>query len=166
MLSTNSLHQKKRKFFLPKISSKNIPKFRVSVLAALFNAIAIWIHIGNHTAATAAPLYDKFTGYVKAKATCFLDAATGGSTAAPSSTSITPVVTAFLDLIPWAIILLAGSIIAWQAYQGYQEYQREDLSGVGKSVLSVIVMLLLLVMTSFITDFVVGGTAVAAGCTA
>jgi hypothetical protein len=156
MLSTNAAHQKKKKFSLPKINFKYIPHFRVSVLTALFNAIAIWVHIG--TSASAAPLYDNFTKYIQFQSNCFLTAASGGTTAATSSTSITTIVTSFLGLIPWAIILLAGSIIAWQAYQGYQEYQREDLSGMGKSVLSVIVMLLLLVMTSFITDFVVGGT--------
>jgi hypothetical protein len=134
---------------------KFIRRWQVSVTAVVTHAMFLLFAGDFNRATNAAPLYDKFTKYIQKTSETFLTAA--------SATAVTPIVTAFLELIPWGILLLAGGVISWQAYAGYQAYEREDLSGVGKAVLNIVVMLLLLVMTSFVTDFIVSGTGGGAG---
>jgi hypothetical protein len=130
---------------------KVIKKYHVAISTVILHTLAL-ILLGDFSRpAQAAPLYDKFTTYIQAQATAFMTA-TGLTGAAVTSVST------LLGLIPWAVILLVGAISAWQAYAGYQAYDREDLSGMGKCVLNVLVLFGLTIMSSIITDFIVAGT--------
>lgn len=141
MLVSNKSNRLKRRI---------IQKWQIVCVAVAINCTALLFRGDFYRAADAAILYSKFTSYIQDRAKTFLTAA--------NISALEPMVTAFLELIPWAIILLAGGVITWQAYSGYQAYERDDLSGAGKCVLNMILMLLLLVMSSAITDFMVGST--------
>jgi hypothetical protein len=130
---------------------KVIKKYHVAISTVILHSVALILCGDFHRSASAAPLYDKFTTYIQTQATTFMTA-TGLTGAAVTSVS------ALLGLIPWAVILLVGAISAWQAYAGYQAYDREDLSGMGKCVLNVMVLFGLTIMSSIITDFIVAGT--------
>jgi hypothetical protein len=130
---------------------KVIKKYHVAISTVMLNTLALTLFGDFYRPASAAPLYDKFTTYIQDKAGDFMTD-TGLTGAAVTS------VKTLLGLVPWAVILLVGAITAWQAYAGYQAYDREDLSGMGKCVLNVLVLFGLTIMSSIITDFIVAGT--------
>jgi hypothetical protein len=88
-------------------------------------------------------VFSAFTTYLSTSITAFLTAA--------GATTITPLVTAALGIIPWLVIVLSGSIITWQAYEGYKEYDRENFSGIAKPVANILIILVLLFMADKIT---------------
>jgi hypothetical protein len=151
---------------LPTIAKKKklIRHWQVFTVTVVLNTISIWAKLESSHSAEAAPLYDKFTTYVQNGACSFLAAVSTGA-GGTATTTIGPLVKSFLGLIPWAVILLVGAVVAWQAYEGYRAYDREDVSGAGQAILKVLVILFLTVMSSAVTDFFVGGGAATAATT-
>jgi hypothetical protein len=131
----------------PKTNRRVVKKYHITTLVVTSNIFALLLMGDFDRAASAAPLFDKFTTYAKTGITTFFTG-TGGAGGAAISTALT----ALVALIPWAIILLVGAIAGWQAYLGYQAYEREDLSGMGKCVLNVIVLVGLTFTASLVTD--------------
>jgi hypothetical protein len=134
----------------PKINRKIVKKYHITALILASNTLALLMMGDFHRAASAAPLFDKFTTYVKTGITTFFAGAGGAGGA--GGAAIGTALTALVSLIPWAIILLVGAIAGWQAYLGYQAYEREDLSGMGKCVLNVVVLVGLTFTASLVTD--------------
>ncbi len=119
----------------------------IFITAVIANTTALLLRGDFDRPANAAILFAPMTAYIKTQATAFLSATT--------LTTVQPLLLAFLDLIPWSIILLVGAIISWQSYTGYQAYDREDLSGMGKCVLNILVLVALLFTSAKITDAMV-----------
>jgi hypothetical protein len=132
-------------------SRKLIRRKHIFWISVACNFLAFWLLGDFDRAADAAPLFDNFTKYIQAQSDAAL-------TATNASEEIKTVVKTFLGVIPWAVILVIGGVCSWQAYAGYQLYEREDMSGLGKCALNIVVLLILTVASSAITDFVVGGT--------
>lgn len=130
---------------------KAIQQRHIFIAAVIANTTALLL-CGDFNRPANAALFANMTTYIKTQATAFL-------TAVPALSVVQPLLLAFLDLIPWSIILLVGAIVAWQAYTGYQSYEREDLSGAGKCILNVLVLVALLFTSSAITDAMVAGGA-------
>ena len=126
---------------------KAIQQRHIFITATLVNTTALLLRGDFDRPANAAILFAPMTAYIKTQATAFLSATT--------LTAVQPLLLAFLDLIPWSIILLVGAIISWQSYTGYQAYDREDLSGMGKCVLNILVLVALLFTSAKITDAMV-----------
>jgi hypothetical protein len=133
-------------------SRKRIRRKHIFWMSILCQFLALWLFGDFNRAVDAAPLFDKFTTYIQTQGDTFL-------TAAGAAEGIKTTIKAFLGIIPWAIILMVGAVVSWQAYSGYQAYEREDMAGTGKCVLNIVVMLLLTVASSAVTDFFVGGAA-------
>jgi hypothetical protein len=136
---------------VPAQKRKAIQQRHVFVTAVIVNTTALLLR-GDFDRPANAALFANMTTYIKTQATAFL-------TAAPSLAVVQPLLLAFLDLIPWSIILLVGAVVAWQSYSGYQSYEREDLSGMGKCILNILVLVALLFTSSAITDAMVAGGA-------
>ena len=130
---------------------RSIQQWHVFVTAVIANTTALLLR-GDFDRPANAALFANMTTYIKTQATAFL-------TAVPSLSVVQPLLLAFLDLIPWSIILLVGAVISWQSYTGYQSYEREDLSGAGKCILNILVLVALLFTSSAITDAMVAGGA-------
>jgi hypothetical protein len=130
----------------PKNSRKVVKKYHIATSIVVCNTLALLLAGDFRRAASAAPLFDKFTTYIKTGITTFLG--TGGI----AGGTIGTLLSALVSLIPWAIILLVGAIAGWQAYQGYRAYDNEDLSGMGKCVLNIIVLVGLTFAASAVTD--------------
>jgi hypothetical protein len=130
---------------------KAIQKWHIFIATVIVNTTALLLR-GDFDRPANAALFANMTTYIKTQATAFL-------TAVPTLSVIQPLLLAFLDLIPWSIILLVGAIVAWQSYTGYQSYEREDLSGAGKCILNILVLVALLFTSSAITDAMVAGGA-------
>ncbi len=128
---------------------KLIQRQYVFITAVIVNTTALLLR-GDFDRPANAALFENMTRYIKTQATAFL-------TAVPALSAIQPLLLAFLDLIPWSIILLVGAIVSWQSYTGYQSYEREDLSGAGKCILNILVLVALLFTSSAITDAMVAG---------
>ncbi len=126
---------------------KAIQRQQIFIIATIVNTTALLLRGDFDRPASAAVLFAPMTAYIKTQATAFLSATT--------LTAVQPLLLAFLDLIPWSIILLVGAIISWQSYTGYQAYDREDLSGMGKCVLNILVLVALLFTAAKITDAMV-----------
>jgi heme O synthase-like polyprenyltransferase len=126
---------------------KTIGQRHIFIAAVVANTTALLLRGDFDRPADAAILFAPMTAYIKQQATAFLSATT--------LTAVQPLLLAFLDLIPWSIILLVGAVVSWQAYTGYQSYEREDLSGAGKSFLNVLVLVALLFTAAKITDAMV-----------
>jgi hypothetical protein len=124
-----------------KISWNQVRYFLVSCFAAI-----TW---GGNLAprADAAPIYNAFV-------TASMASLASITAAFPAAALLTPILTAFINLIPWAVLLIVGGIVIWQAYLGYQEYDRENFSGIVKPVLNIIVLLMLVVATDRIVTFI------------
>jgi hypothetical protein len=133
---------------------KAIQRQQIFIIATIVNTTALLLR-GDFDRPANAALFANMTTYIKTQATAFL-------TAVPSLSVVQPLLLAFLDLIPWSIILLVGAVISWQSYTGYQSYEREDLSGAGKCILNILVLVALLFTSSAITDAMVAGGAGAA----
>ena len=127
--------------------TKVIQQRHIFIAAVIVNTTALLLR-GDFDRPANAALFANMTTYIKTQATAFL-------TAVPTLGVVQPLLLAFLDLIPWSIILLVGAIVSWQAYTGYQSYEREDLSGAGKCILNVLVLVALLFTSSAITDAMV-----------
>jgi hypothetical protein len=52
---------------------------------------------------------------------------------------------------------MVGGIVIWQAYLGYQEYDRENFSGIVKPMLNIIVLVILVIATDRIINFIFTG---------
>jgi hypothetical protein len=126
---------------------KVVKRRHIFITATIVNTTALLLRGDFDRPADAAILFAPMTAYIKQQATAFL--------AATTLTAVQPLLLAFLDLIPWSIILLVGAVISWQAYTGYQSYEREDLSGMGKCILNVLVLVALLFTSAKITDAMV-----------
>jgi|GEM_PF-5822865 len=124
-----------------------IQRQHIFITAVIVNTTALLLRGDFDRSADAAILFAPMTAYIKTQATAFLSATT--------LTTVQPLLLAFLDLIPWSIILLVGAIVSWQSYTGYQAYDREDLSGMGKCVLNILVLVALLFTAAKITDAMV-----------
>ncbi len=133
------------------VKRKLLQQRYIFIAAVIVNTTALLLR-GDFDRPANAALFANMTTYIKTQATAFL-------TAVPSLGTVQPLLLAFLDLIPWSIILLVGAIVSWQAYTGYQSYEREDLSGAGKCILNVLVLVALLFTSSAITDAMVAGGA-------
>jgi hypothetical protein len=126
---------------------KAIQRRDIFITAVIVNTTTLLLCGDFDRPANAAILFAPMTAYIKTQATAFLSATT--------LTAVQPLLLAFLDLIPWSIILLVGAIVSWQSYTGYQAYDREDLSGMGKCVLNILVLVALLFTAAKITDAMV-----------
>jgi hypothetical protein len=135
----------------PPKKRKAIQQCHIFIATVIVNTTALLLR-GDFDRPANAALFANMTTYIKTQATAFL-------TAVPTLSVIQPLLLAFLDLIPWSIILLVGAIVAWQSYTGYQSYEREDLSGAGKCILNILVLVALLFTSSAITDAMVAGGA-------
>jgi hypothetical protein len=101
--------------------------------------------------ADAAPLYDAFVTVSTTKIATIM---AGFPVAGPLFTTL---FTAIVNLIPWAVLLMVGGIVIWQAYLGYQEYDRENFSGIVKPMLNIIVIVILVIATDRIVNFIFTG---------
>jgi hypothetical protein len=101
--------------------------------------------------ANAAPIYDAFVTVSTTKITTIM---AGFPVAGPLFTTL---FTAIVNLIPWAVLLMVGGIVIWQAYLGYQEYDRENFSGIVKPMLNIIVLVILVIATDRIINFIFTG---------
>jgi hypothetical protein len=131
----------------PAKKRKAIQRWHIFITTVIVNTTALLLRGDFDRPADAAILFAPMTAYIKTQATAFLSATT--------LTAVQPLLLAFLDLIPWSIILLVGAIVSWQSYTGYQSYEREDLSGAGKCILNVLVLVALLFTAAKITDAMV-----------
>jgi fatty acid desaturase len=120
------------------------------VLIAVFTSIAWGWNLAPK--ANAAPIYDAFVDYSTTKITAIM---AGFPVAGPLFTVL---FTAFANLIPWAVLMMVGGIVVWQAYLGYQEYDRENFSGIVKPMLNIIVLVILVIATDRIVTFMFKGT--------
>jgi hypothetical protein len=137
---------------------KLIRQWHITILCVATNVTMLLLRGDFWRGAEAGILFNKTTTYLKLKSGTFLDAAagsSGGSLAAGGVLKTT--VDALIDLVPWALILIVAGISASQAYNGYKQYEQEDLGGMVKSILSVLILILFVVMASFVTDFLVSG---------
>jgi hypothetical protein len=132
---------------IPVQKRKVIQQRAIFTTAVVINTTALLLRGDFDRPANAAILFAPMTAYIKTQATAFLSATT--------LTAVQPLLLAFLDLIPWSIILLVGAMISWQSYTGYQAYDREDISGMGKCVLNILVLVALLFTAAKITDAMV-----------
>ena len=98
-----------------------------------------------------APIYDAFVTVSTTKITTIM---AGFPAAGPLFTTL---FTAIVNLIPWAVLLMVGGIVIWQAYLGYQEYDRENFSGIVKPMLNIIVLVILVIATDRIINFIFTG---------
>ena len=130
---------------------KAIQQRHIFITATFVNTTALLLR-GDFNRPANAALFANMTTYIKTQATAFL-------TAVPTLSVVQSLLLAFLDLIPWSIILLVGAVVAWQSYSGYQSYEREDLSGMGKCILNILVLVALLFTSSAITYAMVAGGA-------
>jgi hypothetical protein len=101
--------------------------------------------------ADAAPIYDAFVTESTAKITLIM---AGFPVAGPLFTTL---FTAIVNLIPWAVLLMVGGIVIWQGYLGYQEYDRENFSGIVKPMLNIIVLVILVITSDRIINFMFTG---------
>jgi hypothetical protein len=124
------------------ISWKSIRYFLTGAISAAF-----WIY---SSAAPSHAVYERFTLYLVTSISVFLTAA--------GATAVIPIVTTALNILPWLVIVLAGSIIIWQAYVGYQEYQRENYSGISKPVANIMVTIILVFLTDALSALLIGPT--------
>jgi hypothetical protein len=90
---------------------KAIQRQQIFIIATIVNTTALLLR-GDFDRPANAALFANMTTYIKTQATAFL-------TAVPSLSVVQPLLLAFLDLIPWSIILLVGAVISWQSYTGY-----------------------------------------------
>jgi hypothetical protein len=125
---------------------KAIQHWHVFVMSVAANTTALLLRGDFDRGADAAILYGPMTAYIKTQAGNFLN---------PTIPALTPIILPFLDLIPFSIILLVGAVASWQAYSGYQSYERDDLAGMGKCGLNVLVLVALLFVSAKITDVMV-----------
>lgn len=77
---------------------KAIQQRHIFITATLVNTTALLLRGDFDRPANAAILFAPMTAYIKTQATAFLSATT--------LTAVQPLLLAFLDLIPWSIILL------------------------------------------------------------
>ncbi|AFY97212.1 hypothetical protein [Chamaesiphon minutus] len=136
----NSLNKSRKK-----ISWKQIRY----VLISFFTSIAWGWNLAPK--ADAAPIYDAFVTYSTTKITTIM---AGFPVAGPLFTLL---FTAIANLIPWAVLMMVGGIVIWQAYLGYQEYDRENFSGIVKPLLNIIVLIILVIATDRIVTFMFTG---------
>jgi hypothetical protein len=101
--------------------------------------------------ADAAPIYDAFVTVSTTKIATIM---AGFPVAGPLFTNL---FTAIVNLIPWAVLLIVGGIVIWQAYLGYQEYERENFSGIVKPMLNIIVIVILVITSDRIVTFMFTG---------
>lgn len=133
---------------------KLIQKWQITILAVVTNVTMLLLRGDFWRGADAAPLFGKTVTYLKARSDSFFDAASAGQAGA-ANTAMGVTVSALIELLPWAVILVVAGITATQAYRGYQQYEQEDLAGMSKSIVSVVVLILLVVMASYVMDFLV-----------
>jgi hypothetical protein len=100
--------------------------------------------------ADAAPIYDAFVTASTAKIATIM-------AGFPAGALFTDLFTAIVNLIPWAVLLMVGGLVIWQAYLGYQEYDRENFSGIVKPLLNIIVLIILVIATDRVTTFIFTG---------
>jgi hypothetical protein len=134
-------------FNVPATQRKQMRRRQIFITAVIANTTALLLRGDFDRPADAAVLFAPMTTYIKTQATAFLGATT--------LTAVQPLLLALLDLIPWSIILIVGAIISWQSYKGYELYEREDLSGMGKCVLNILVLVALTFTSAKITDAMV-----------
>ena len=119
------------------------------VLIVFFTSIAWGWNLAPK--ADAAPIYDAFVTVSTTKIATIM---AGFPVAGPLFTTL---FTAIVNLIPWAVLLMVGGIVIWQAYLGYQEYDRENFSGIVKPMLNIIVLVILVIATDRIINFIFTG---------
>jgi hypothetical protein len=135
---------------------KLIQKWQITTLSVVTNVILLLLRGDFWRGADAAPLFNKTVVYLKARSDSFFAAASAGQpTATATNTALGVTVSALIELLPWAVILVVAGITATQAYKGYQQFEQEDLAGMSKSLVSVVVLILLVVMASYVMDFLV-----------
>jgi hypothetical protein len=131
--------------FRTKSMKKVNPPKKLKYSLALLLSMALVIKADARPAE--AVVFERFSAYLIESIGTFLTAA--------GATAVQPVVTAALTLLPWLIIVLAGSIIIWQSYLGYQEYQRENYSGISKPIANIMVVLILVFLTDQLSALLV-----------
>ncbi|WP_373545635.1 hypothetical protein [Chamaesiphon sp.] len=62
--------------------------------------------------------------------------------------------TAFINFIPWMILLISVAAIAWQCWNAYQEYQRDNQSGMIQPMLSILVLVFFLIFGDTLSRFI------------
>jgi hypothetical protein len=142
-MSSIDLNQSPRKRKV--VSWKTIRYTLIGCLSAAF-----WSYSAARPAQ--ALVFKAFSDYLAITIGAFMQQANAGA--------LVQVVTSALGILPWLVIVLAGSIIIWQSYAGYQEYQRENYSGIAKPVANILVTLILIFLTDKITEILVQGAGV------
>jgi hypothetical protein len=132
---------------------KLIRQWHITTLSVISNVTLLLLRGDFWRGADAAPLFDGTVTYLKARSDSFFTAAASGSGNTAANTAMRTTVSAVIELLPWAVILIVAGITASQAYNGYKQYEQEDLAGMSKSIVSVVVLLLLVVMASYVMDF-------------
>ncbi len=120
---------------------KPISWTKIRYLLIAVTSAAFWSYADARPAQ--AIVFSTFTTYLNTTINAFLTAA--------GATVVAPLVTAALGIIPWLVIVLAGSVIIWQAYEGYKEYERENFSGIAKPVANILIIVVLLYLADKIT---------------
>jgi hypothetical protein len=132
---------------------KLVRQWHITTLSVISNVTLLLLRGDFWRGADAAPLFDGTVKYLQKRSKNFFDAAAGGSNSTAANTAMEKTVSTVIELLPWAVILIVAGITASQAYNGYKQYEQEDLAGMSKSIVSVVVLLLLVVMASYVMDF-------------
>jgi hypothetical protein len=144
---------------------KPIKKWHISTLSIFFNTIALLLRGDFWRSVEANVLYSNTCTYLITQSNTFLDAASKGQGTSGSFqvTTLKATIAALINIIPWGVILIVLGISAAQAKKGYDAWEQENFSGVTGAILSVAVLIFLVIMSSFVTDFLVGNGVAASG---
>lgn len=122
---------------------------QIRYISIAFTSFFLWGWVADSRADAAIPFTTLFDA--AADQTDEFVATTG----APGE--IGAMISGFMTFIPWIVLALVGSIIAWQTYEAYKEYQRENLSGAVKPALNIIVLLVFVFIADRATSYLATG---------
>jgi hypothetical protein len=123
---------------------------QIRYISIAFNSFLFWGWAADSRADAAIPFTTLFTA--AAVQTDNFVATTG----APAT--IGSMISGFMTFIPWIVLVLVGSIVAWQTYEAYKEYQRENLSGAVKPALNIVVLLVFVFIADRATSYLATGS--------
>ncbi len=135
---------------LPNPSRRKVSWYRVRLgLIGLLSSLLWGWGTSERANAAGIPFQTGFTA-IGTQLTTFITAIQG-----PAALGTT--INALCVVIPWMLLMLISAIIVWQVYEGYKEYDRENISGVVKPALNILVVLILLFLSDRAVTFITTG---------